>query len=306
MAQLIEQLTAILAVLVACFLGPGLAIGFLLRRKRRQRAERRSPINRDLLRSPGHSLRDQVDDLTNDVGIEVTALAIFPLLVLALYLAQGRSMKAFPLLPPLYVLAVFGFLAFRIRKLLKLGHRLDHLRAGYDAELAVGQELDQLMRQGARVFHDFPADNFNIDHVVVAPAGFFAVETKGYTKSTRIKGRAGSTVYFDGATLKFPTWSGSGPLEQAERQAKWLSKWASSAIGEPVTAAPVIALPGWFVERTGRGKVKVLSGREVSALLGSTDTTRLSADLIQRIAHQVEQRCRTVLPSYGREEAESN
>src|SRR5664280_660641 len=57
MAQLVEQFTAILAVLAASFLGPGLAIGFLLLRKRRQRAERCSPINRDLLRSPGHSLR---------------------------------------------------------------------------------------------------------------------------------------------------------------------------------------------------------------------------------------------------------
>jgi len=32
---------------------------------------------------------------------------------------------------------------------MKAGNRLDHLKAGYDAEVAVGQELDQLMRQGA-------------------------------------------------------------------------------------------------------------------------------------------------------------
>ena len=153
-------------------------------------------------------------------------------------------------MPAIYFLAVVGFLALSMRKLLKLGKRLDHLRAGYDAELAVGQELDQLMRHGARVFHDFPADKFNIDHVVIASTGFFAVETKGYTKSTRIKGKPGATVYFDGTILKFPTWAGSDPLEQAERQAQWLSKWASSAIGEGVTAAPVVALPGWFVERT--------------------------------------------------------
>jgi hypothetical protein len=42
----------------------------------------------------------------------------------------------------------------------------DNLRAGYDAELAVGQELDKLMREGAWVFHDVPGENFNIDHVV--------------------------------------------------------------------------------------------------------------------------------------------
>ena len=37
-----------------------------------------------------------------------------------------------------------------------------------DAEVAIGQELDQLMRDGAAVFHDMPAERFNIDHVVIA------------------------------------------------------------------------------------------------------------------------------------------
>ena len=165
----------------------------------------------------------------------------------------------------------------------------------------MGQELDQLMRSGARVFHDFPAEDFNIDHVVIATSGFFAIETKGFTKSNRIKGQPGATVYFNGATLKFPTWSGSEPIDQADRQAQWLSKWSSAAVGEPVAAAPVVALPGWFVERTGRGRVKVVSGREVPSLVDPTDKTTLSPQMVQRLAHQVEQRCRTVLPTYGRE-----
>jgi len=53
---------------------------------------------------------------------------------------------------------------------------------GYDAELSVGQELNQLMRQGAVVFHDLPADGFNIDHVLISALGVFAIETKEYTK----------------------------------------------------------------------------------------------------------------------------
>lgn len=38
-----------------------------------------------------------------------------------------------------------------LRKRLKAGTRLDHLKAGYDAEVAVGQELDQLMRKRAAI-----------------------------------------------------------------------------------------------------------------------------------------------------------
>lgn len=53
------------------------------------------------------------------------------------------------------------------------------------------------MTQGARVYHDFPAENFNIDHVLIDRAGVFAIETKGFTKAARIKGRRGSTVFSD-------------------------------------------------------------------------------------------------------------
>jgi len=34
------------------------------------------------------------------------------------------------------------------------------------------------MLDGYHVYHDFPAERFNIDHVVVGPAGAFAIETK--------------------------------------------------------------------------------------------------------------------------------
>jgi hypothetical protein len=51
-------------------------------------------------------------------------------------------------------------------------------RIGYDGELATAQELNQLMRHGYYVFHDLQAENFNIDHIVIGPAGVFAVETK--------------------------------------------------------------------------------------------------------------------------------
>ena len=57
------------------------------------------------------------------------------------------------------------------------------------------------------VFHDIPADNFNIDHVVIAREGVFAVETKGFTKPKQGAGRADATVFFDGSSLRYPQWT---------------------------------------------------------------------------------------------------
>lgn len=81
-----------------------------------------------------------------------------------------------------------------------------------------------------------PAEQFNIDHVVVAAEGVFAVETKGFTKPNQ-----------------------------------------------------------------GRGRVRVFSGKELAGLLKSRGTQALTTQDVQRIAHQVEQRCRTVTPLYAQE-----
>jgi hypothetical protein len=300
MLDFVEQIAVYVGVLLACFAGPVIATAFLVRRKRLARARRRSPIGIDLLRSPGHSLREKLEEASSDVLADIFMLMVLPLMVLAMSLAQGHLMgvKTMLRLAPVFAGMALLFVAGMVRKLMKAAEQMDKLKAGYDAELAVGQELDQLMRQGAVVFHDMPCENFNVDHVVVAREGVFAVETKGFTKPNRGNGKADATVFYDGKSLKYPAWTTKEPLEQAERQAAWLGKWLSSATGFPIQALPVLALPGWFVERSGRGEVRVYSGRELVGLLRSRGSQPLTAEDVQRIAHQVEQRCRTVAPTY--------
>ena len=307
MEEFAAQIVVGVGVLAACFVGPGIALYFLVRRKRQARMLRRSPIGMDLLRGPGHSLREQLDDAGLDVMFEIALLMVVPLMALATFLAQShiRGLANMTHLAPIYAVAALAFIAYAVRKLIRTGTRMDNLKAGFDAELAVGQELDQLMRQGAAVFHDIPADNFNIDHVVISSEGVFAVETKGFTKPKQGRGKADATVVFDGKVLKFPTWTTKDPLEQAERQAAWLAKWLTSAVGSPVQVVPVVALPGWFVELTGRSNVRVFNGKQLAGLLKSRGVQALSDTDVQRVAHQVEQRCRTVAPRYAEEERAS-
>ena len=53
-----------------------------------------------------------------------------------------------------------------------------------------------------------------------------------------------------------------------------------------------LALPGWFVDRQGRGEVMVISGREVYRLLGGQ--LMLNPAMQKRIAHQLDGLCRDV------------
>ncbi|WP_018227474.1 nuclease-related domain-containing protein [Methyloversatilis universalis] len=298
-AQIGIALIVVGPMVVSVFLG-----GFLLqRRKAIARARRKSPIGFDLLRPPGHGLGEQIEQLQEDLWEQLFRLMFVPTAVVALYFGQIALLGDKNV--GLGVALIYGALtvanaAYCLRQLLKIATELDKLKAGYDAELAVGQELNQLMHQGALVFHDFPAEQFNIDHVVVARQGVFAVETKGYTKLAEGDGRKNATVVFDGKKLVFPNYSTTKPLEQSARQAKWLTEWLSSATGTRVRAAPVLALPGWFVDPGGEGTVIVLSGRMLKTLLEKNAHQSLTDQTIQQIAHQLGQRCRDVTPLYSR------
>lgn len=290
------------ALVLAIVLGPGwIGAQLLYRRKKLERQRRRSPLTQKLLRAPGHTLRERLEEGRTDLVVELVILMFLPTLVMALLyvvsLVSGRP-------HPIAVLALTGaavvvFAAYQTRKLLVRARQLEQWGLGLDAEMAAGQELDQLMRQGAVVFHDVAAERFNIDHVVIARQGVFAVETKGYRKPIRDGGREDAKVRYDGKSLAFPDWAASRPLAQAERQARWLADWLSHATAERIEVLPVLALPGWFVDRKGRGPVLVLSGDELKDhLLKARDARPLSEEQVRRVAHQVEQRCRDVAPFY--------
>ena len=184
------------------------------------------------------------------------------------------------------VLAVL--LVKRIKNIKKLSLR-------YYGELATGQYLQQLVRGGYHVFHDFPADTFNIDHIAVGPGGVFAIETKARSKPVlkNGNGRDEAKVIYDGKELKFPTWTETEPLAQAERQAKWLADFLTKTVGEPVTVQPMLALPGWFVNRTTQQGMLVINPKSLSFMLKNK---LLSDKLITSVAHQVEQQCRDIDP----------
>jgi hypothetical protein len=259
---------------------------------------RRSPLTRDLMRSPGYSLVIQIENLSERIESFAFTAAVVPVSLYAAYVTQKYTGGVRPgsHMGILYLAVAVGFVAFAAVRLLSLLKERRSLRLGLDCEMAVGQELNGLMCDGYRVFHDVPADGFNIDHVVVGPNGVFAVETKGRSKPDAGRGTADATVIFDGKNLHFPGWIESEPLVQARRQAKWLSTWLSSAIAQPVTAHPVLALPGWFIDRKKWGDVLLLNGKDYRSVMNRKTSTALPDALIQMISHQLDRLCRDVEP----------
>ena len=165
------------------------------------------------------------------------------------------------------------------------------LRLGYAGELTVGQCLNRLMLDGYRVFHDFPAEGFHIDHIVVGSRGVFAVETKTRSQSITANCREDATVTYDGRMLHFPTGSDHTMIDQAKRRSKWLARWLSQAVGENLSVRAVIALPGWLVKRTSPEGLPVVNPRQFTSLFRHIPPRALSPEVMTRIVHQLEQRC---------------
>lgn len=279
--------------------GLAVAITVISRSRRMRLSGRRSPLTQGLLRPAGHTLRNQFDDAFTDVMGLMMAVLFGPALVGAMY----GSMFMIPGQPfswlrtGFYLAVVVSLIAFSTHRMVKLHAKAMNLRMGWDAEMATGQELDQLMRRGAVVFHDFPAGDFNIDHVLICPAGVYAVETKSRMKPGR-GNKDGAKVTYDGKVLLFPDWADTQIVEQARRQAKWLASELSKAVGESVQVTPVVALPGWFIDATGRSDVRVLNPKNFRYLLEGRGAP-LSSVLVDRISYQVEQKCRDVAPAYS-------
>jgi hypothetical protein len=285
---------------VVIFLGMTLIIFGVVSLFRAGEKGRRSPLTSELLRSPGESLRAQIEDISLNVDSLLVVIVTIPVVVYSTYLSQmyfvSNKQSSFSII--IYLLLGGLPTLFWVVKIWRLLKQRRYLYLGLDCELAVGQELNHLMLKGCRVYHDFPADKFNIDHVVVSQKGVFAVETKGRAKPDKKMGSGDATVIYDGQVLRFPGWSETEPLDQAKRQAVWLSQWLSSAVGEQIAVKPVLSLPGWFIERKKPSPDLILfNGKNPDLLLKWAASISLSEALVQRVVHQLEQRCRDVEPS---------
>lgn len=273
------------------------AIGLVAITRKLHRRGRRNPLTCDLLRNPGESLREQVEDLTLDQIFYLLCFVFSPLLIGSQFLFQSHlvSNASTQKVLPIHLFIVVGFASYFAVQMVRTMRKRQSLRLGLECELAVGQELNQLMLLGCRVYHDFPAQDFNIDHIVIGPAGVYAVETKGRAKPDKGRGAEDARVVYDGKALRYPGWTETKPIVQAKRQAQWLANWLQSAVGQSIPVQPALALPGWYIDRQGRDMV-VFNSKKPGFLATPRGARVLSDEVIQRVAHQVEQRCRTVEP----------
>ena len=264
--------------------------------RRLNRRGERAPVADKLLRPAGESLRLKMETISERLSFGMVLAMFIPGLALASILLSAPDGSMSMTRATVAFAVCLALLLFFTQRVFKLAHELRSHRLGYRGECAVGEELNQLMLEGCHVFHDVPMEPYgNIDHVIVAPSGVFAVETKTRRKRKAPAGRKEHEVIYDGKTLDFPHCKDAQGLEQAQHQADRLRTFLSKAVGEPVPVEPLLTFPGWFVTTSvARASIKVLNPKQIRGAVLNGREQKLSRQLADRIIHQLDQKCRDV------------
>lgn len=223
----------------------------------RKRRQRRSPLHgKSIGHLPGQQLLDRIRKADDEVAFsfDVMIIALPMLFLVWATLKIDWTQVRFGANEWIFVVGWVLFFGYGLWHFLRHSKRREQAQDGLLAERVTGMQLNRLMAQGCLVLHDLPCGEYNIDHVVVAPRGVFAVETKSFRKPRVMPAGVPAKVMFDGEQLKFSDFLTRKPIEQARRQAQSLAGILQASLGESIRVTPALALPGWWIEKTEAGK----------------------------------------------------
>ncbi|MGI2225061.1 nuclease-related domain-containing protein [Shewanella frigidimarina] len=254
------------------------------------------PVDRDQLqRIPAFGLQQQIQSLQIDLiagmlmGVLIVCLP-FAISSIQAHIIVGKF-------PWLFAITSIIGLTYCGYKTWKNFSKFTKLRLGHTAEIATANELIGLQALGYQVFHDIQADGFNIDHLAIGKNGVFAIETKGRHKRKRDRKSTSATqgkdyqLFYKDGRLCFPSWTETKPIEQATRQATWVSQWLTKATGQQVFSSPVLVFPGWFVTSQTKPPFPILNHKQLVKTIPAVRTQTLSQQQVDAIVYQVAQRC---------------
>jgi hypothetical protein len=248
-----------------------------------KKSRTRSPLKASPLRVPGQSVEEEREKLLSDLQDQWLLQTLFFVLLAALeWYRYYMDMKPSPWLLTAFAILIAMLAAWRVSR---VRPRLRSLRLARDGERVVGQFLERFREQGYQVFHDLVGEGFNVDHLLIGPAGVFTIETKTWSKP--IRGPA--EIYFDGEKITVGNRAPDrDPIVQARAQANWIRELLQESAGKQAFVRPVIVFPGWYISSPS-GASKDIWVLEPKALPGflQQELVRLSDTDIRLFAYHV-------------------
>ena len=211
--------------------------------------QKRSPLERKPLRNPGQSLQQYIQHVHNLQEMPLAAM-----IAMAVAIAIDEWWRHFAARPPQPIgatLIAAVVVACCVYQLSVLRKRLTSLQLGLDGEKTIGQLLEANRRNDWHVFHDIPCNRGNIDHVLIAPQGVFAIETK--TRSKPAEGEP--IVTYNGESVKFKdSKPDRKPIIQARAVRDWLREFLHNYTATDYPVRGVVIPLGWYVQSSKDGR----------------------------------------------------
>lgn len=199
----------------------------------------------EVRRMPGQSLRDEKDRLTENWLVPLYFSSAFAWVFWGW--EEYRALTHTPPQPTALLCVALVITACSWVGLRRLIPKFRNLNRGERGELRVGDVLHDLRSYGYRAVHDLVRDGFNVDHVLVGPAGVFAIETKFRSGKGEITFRNGEGLFVGG----FPEEKNS--LSQARASAAEVNRLIKETCRIDVWVKPVVVFVGdWRVKNDWR------------------------------------------------------
>jgi hypothetical protein len=192
-------------------------------------------------RTAGQSIRDEKERLTDNRLIPFYFSCVFAWL---LWAWEEFNARVDPKLLLCLAIVVTGVTAIIFGRLFR---KFRNLNRGERGERKVAELLDDLRESGYRIVHDIVGNGFNIDHVVIGPAGVFAVETKYRSGWGEIEFRNGEGLFVGGRKEE------NDPLSQARGNAKAVNQLIKEMCGLYKWVTPLVVFVGdWKIKNKWR------------------------------------------------------
>lgn len=261
---------------------------------------RRPPVEFKLLRGPGELSLRALRKIESRLPVTLLAAVLLPLfaglgLLLGLPLLEGAVRFATAVLGTLGFLGIIYVAGRHVARELTMRRELE---VRYLGERAVAEELAPLLAQGFRVFHDVAihgADSrIDLDHVLVGPNGVTIIECETRQRPTGKNPQRDHEVTFDGKNLMWPWGPDRDTVASIEGEAASFTRWLMQTTGYRIQALPLLTVPGWWVEITGRGLVNVVNHKQVLHAVNERPETPLEPAQVEKICRELELHCRDV------------
>lgn len=245
---------------------------------------KRSPLHDRPLNQAGQSL--QIRLLETVIDKKLFPIIVITLLVILTALEWLRVYIYIPNLHWLYTVIIIIFTIYFLIYWKKNNREIENIKLGLEGEEIVAEKLNDLRQFGYKVYNDIVADGFNIDHVLVGPAGVFTVETKTYRKDNS----KDCQIYYDGQIIKIDNFDISkmkDPIKQAKGEKYWLEKKLNKYFNN-LNVRPVVVFPGWYINLSiSRAEVMVCNENSLISMIKKKKTV-LNIDQINRISNYIE------------------